>query len=154
MIDAPPDATPMEQIHGTCVTINGPGVLMCGPPGSGKSDLALRLIDRGATLVADDRIDLRIEDGAVMMSAPGEISGLLEVRGLGIRKFEAAAQCRLGLAVDLVARDAIERMPEPEFRDYLGISVPLMRIYPFDVSAAAKVRLAASALILGIMPPS
>ncbi len=121
------------------------GVLICGPPGSGKSDLALRLIDRGATLIADDRVDLRQQDGTVVMSAPVEISGLLEVRGLGIHRFEGG-ETRLGLAVELVARDAMERLPEAETRAYLGISVPLIRLYPFDSSAAAKVRLAAGAL--------
>ena len=143
----------MEQIHGTCVIIGGIGVLFSGPPGSGKSDLALRLIDVGATLVADDRVNLRQRDGSIIMSAPAEISGLLEVRGLGILGFEAAAEARLGLAVDLVARDIIDRMPEPETRSYLGIPITLIRQHPFDISAAAKVRLAAGALVRDIMPP-
>ncbi len=136
----------MEQVHGTGVLVGGAGVLISGPPGSGKSDLALRLIDGGATLIADDRIDLRAQDGAVVMSAPGEISGLLEVRGLGIHTLKAGGEARLGLTVDLAAREAVERLPQPQSRVVLGISIPLIRLYPFEVSAAAKVRLAAGAL--------
>jgi serine kinase of HPr protein (carbohydrate metabolism regulator) len=154
----------MEQVHGTAVSVNGIGVLISGPSGSGKSDLALRLMDANAILIADDRIDLRLRDEAVVMSAPDELSGLIEVRGLGIHRVEGpesgsesgsgSAEIRLGLAIDLVARNALERMPEPQTRVVLGISIPLIRLYPFDVSAVAKVRLAAGALNLGILPSS
>ena len=133
----------MHQVHGTCVEVEGRGVLLRGPPGSGKSDLALRLIDGGARLVADDRADLSLRDGILWVSAPAEIAGLIEVRGVGVRRLEAAADTALGLVVDLVAADTVERLPEPQTWSCLGIRVPLLKLAPFEASAVAKVRLAA-----------
>ncbi len=132
----------MHQVHGTCVEVEGRGVLLRGPPGSGKSDLALRLIDGGARLVADDRADLSLRDGILWVSAPAEIVGLIEVRGVGVRRLEAAQDTALGLVVDLVAADAVERLPEPQTWCCLGIRVPLLKLAPFEASAVAKVRLA------------
>ena len=73
----------MEQIHATVIDIGGDGVLLRGPSGCGKSDLALRLIDAGARLVADDRAVLTLDGDRVMVTAPPEIAGLFEVRGQG-----------------------------------------------------------------------
>jgi len=79
----------MLRIHGTCVALSGLGVLLRGPSGSGKSDLALRLIDGGAKLVADDQVELALDAaGRVMARAPATLSGLLEVRGIGPAKLE------------------------------------------------------------------
>ena len=132
----------MLQLHATCVALDGAGVLLCGAPGSGKSDLALRLIDAGARLVADDRADLGARRGRVWVTAPPEIAGLIEVRGVGVVRLEALAEVPLALVVDLVAGDAVERLPEPGSRAYLGIPVPVLALAPFQASAAAKVRLA------------
>ena len=71
-------------LHATAISINGQAVLLIGPPGSGKSDLALRLIDRGALLIADDQVALTEVDGVLHASAPAATAGLIEVRGLGI----------------------------------------------------------------------
>jgi HPr kinase/phosphorylase len=133
----------MIQVHGTCVELAGLGVLLRGPSGSGKSDLALRLIDRGARLVADDRVDLRASAGALAASAPEPIAGRMEVRGIGILAVPTVAQARLGLVVDLVEGGTVERLPEAGSWMVLGISVPVVRLAPFEASAAAKVRLAA-----------
>lgn len=76
----------METVHATTIAIDGAGVLLRGPSASGKSDLALRLIDDGARLVADDRTVLALRDGIVEASAPPSIRGKIEVRGLGIGK--------------------------------------------------------------------
>jgi hypothetical protein len=99
------------NIHASCVAIAGLGVLLLGPSGAGKSDLALRLIDGGARLVADDRTVLTVKKGVLRAHAPAAIRGLMEIRGLGIVKLPA----RAGVAVALVAelgRDA-PRLPEP-----------------------------------------
>ena len=84
-----------SQVHGTCVAVAGVGVLLRGPPGSGKSDLALRLIDRGAELVADDRVTLRREDDGIVASAPASLAGLIEVRGVGVARVPAIARARV-----------------------------------------------------------
>ena len=75
-----------QQVHGTCIAIDGAGVLLRGPSGCGKSDLALRLIDGGAVLVADDRVSLEARAGDLVASAPDALAGLLEVRGVGIER--------------------------------------------------------------------
>ncbi len=136
----------MEQVHASCVAVNGLGVLIRGEPGSGKSDLAARLIDGGGQLVADDRVDLASREGALIACAPAAIAGLLEMRGVGILRMAHLAEAAVGLVVDMVGRDAIERVPEPAFCDYMGVAVPLLRVWPFEPSAAAKIRFAVAAL--------
>lgn len=135
----------MDQTHATCVDIDGAGVLLRGPSGSGKSDLALRLIDSGARLVADDCARLRRSGGRLIASAPPEIAGRMEVRGLGIMDFEALAETPLRLVIDLVAPGDIERLPRPATAEVLGVRLPLVRLAPFEASAPAKVRAALKA---------
>ena len=132
----------MDQVHGTCVEVDRVGVLVRGPPGSGKSDLALRLIDGGARLVADDRVDLELRDGGIVASAPAEIGGMLEVRGLGVLRLDRAKEAALGLVIDLLDGARIERLPRSARCTYLGLALPLVGRAPFEASAAAKVRLA------------
>ena len=144
----------MVQVHGTCVELAGMGVLLRGPSGSGKSDLALRLIDRGARLVADDRVDLRVLGAALIAAAPEPIAGRMEVRGIGIIAAPAVAETRLGLVVDLAAPAAVERLPAPNFCTFLGLRVPLIELVAFEASAAAKVRLAARTFGRTIMAAS
>jgi serine kinase of HPr protein (carbohydrate metabolism regulator) len=134
----------MERVHATCVDIDGTGVLLRGPPGSGKSDLALRLIDGGARLVTDDRADLTLEGGRVVVTAPPEIAGLFEVRGQGVGRLPSVERAVLGLVVDLVQPERVERLPEAAQCRLLGLTLPLVRLAPFEASAAAKVRLAAA----------
>ena len=131
------------QIHATCVEVAGAGILLLGASGTGKSDLALRLIDQGARLVADDRTDLLRREGDLYASAPGTIAGRIEVRGIGILAVPAVAQARVRLAVELVEPGEVERLPEPRERAFLGVSIPLLALDPFAASSAAKVRLAA-----------
>ncbi len=134
----------MNLIHATCVAVDGVGVLLCGPSGSGKSDLALRLIDGGAALVADDRVVLSVKDGRLVGRAPRAIAGLIEVRGLGPLPVRSVPSAPVALVVDLVPDAAVERLPEPDLRELLGVPLPLVRLDPFEASAAAKVRLAAT----------
>jgi HPr kinase/phosphorylase len=132
-------------VHGTTVAIGGRGVLLRGPSGAGKSDLALRLIDAGARLVADDRSLLRRDGNVILASAPATIAGLIEVRGIGLLRLEALAVTRLALVADLVAPEAVERLPEPQSETILGISLPCVALAPFEASAPAKLRLALAA---------
>ena len=122
------------QIHGSCAAREGAGVLLVGPPGSGKSDLLLRLLDRGFALVADDRID--IEDG--IARAPAPLRGLLEIRGLGIVRLPYVAEVRLALAVCLDSSGA--RLPEPARHPTLGL--PQVSVDATRAAAPAIVALA------------
>lgn len=130
------------QIHATVVSVDGKGVVLRGPSASGKSDLALRLIDCGALLVADDRCDLVNTDSGLMASAPDRIAGLLEVRGLGVYRLEHASLAPVALVVDLTSADTIERLPEPATCTDWGPSIPCIKLAPFEASAPAKIRLA------------
>ncbi|MDA0305197.1 MAG: HPr kinase/phosphatase C-terminal domain-containing protein [Proteobacteria bacterium] len=136
----------MEQVHATCIDLGGKGVLLRGPSGSGKSDLALRLIDGGARLVADDRTDLTLRDNAVIATAPEKLTGKMEVRGLGIVSVDFLPETALALVADLIAPADVERMPEPAKVDLLGLSVALIRLAPFQASAPAKVRAALNSI--------
>jgi len=130
----------MEQIHATTIDIDGSGVLLSGPSGSGKSDLALRLIDGGARLVADDRTDLALADGRLVASAPWEIAGRMEVRGLGVLEKDAVPQTVLTLVVELVDPENVERVPKEATTILLGVDVPVVRLHAFEASAVAKIR--------------
>ncbi len=101
-----PCCAPM-QIHASCAARQGAGVLLLGPPGSGKSDLVLRLLDRGFQLVADDRVEIHGREAC----APAALAGLLEVRGLGILRLPYLERARLELAVCLGG--PATRLPEP-----------------------------------------
>ncbi len=122
------------QIHGSCASRAGHGVLLIGPPGAGKSDLLLRLLARGFDLVADDRVD--IEDG--IARPPLSLAGLLEVGGLGIVRLPHVASTRLALVVEL-ARPAA-RLPAPARHD--AFDLPLTLIDPQAASAPERVALA------------
>ncbi len=135
----------MIRLHGTCVSLAEVGVLLRGPPGAGKSDLALRLIDGGAELVADDQVEIEERGTELMAGPPATIAGLLEVRGFGIVRLDYRAPVRLGLVIDLVPAAKIERMPEEEVAELLGRPVPRLGLNAWEPSAAAKVRLAVRA---------
>lgn len=128
--------------HATCVALEGQGILLRGPSGSGKSDLALRLIDEGAILVADDQTELFLAEGRLCARAPGSIAGQLEVRGLGIVAQPRLAEAPLALIVDLVPGAAVERLPEERQETLLGVTLPAIQLDPFPASAVAKLRLA------------
>lgn len=134
--------TATTQIHATCVAINGAGVLLCGPSGAGKSDLALRLIDDGAVLVADDRVDVTVQNGRLIGTAPDAIAGMIEVRGVGIVRVAHAGPVPLALSVDLVAGAEVPRLPSALETTLLGIPLRHLRLNAFESSTPAKIRLA------------
>ena len=122
------------QIHASCAARDAAAVLLTGPAGCGKSDLLLRLLDRGFLLVADDRVE--VEEGVA--SPPPALAGLLEVRGLGLLRLPYLAHARLTLAVEL-GRPAA-RLPSPACHPSLGL--PLIVLDAFVASAAQRVALA------------
>lgn len=134
------------QVHGTCVALNvgdeAKAVLLRGPSGSGKSDLALRLIDSGGLLVADDQVELEVCDGALWASTPQAIAGRMEVRGVGILSVPSLPTALLVLVIDLVDGAQVPRLPEVEVVDISGVGVRCLKLDPFAASTPAKVRLA------------
>ena len=138
-----------QRVHATCVALRigrrWRGVLLRGPSGAGKSDLALRLIETGGRLVADDQTELVRKGTSVMATAPARIAGLIEARGVGIAKLgrdQIVSQASLVLLVDLASPERIERLPEPQRESLLGIELPVLLLAPFEGSATAKLRLA------------
>ncbi len=123
-------------IHASCAARDGSGVLLTGPPGSGKSDLLLRLLDRGFQLVADDQVDVV----GITARPPERLAGLLEIRGLGIMELPFTAPVRLVLSVSLATP---ERLPRPVRG---ALDLPLIKIDPALISAAQRVELALDCL--------
>tara|TARA_B100000242_G_C43036616_1_gene483271 strand:+ start:499 stop:930 length:432 start_codon:yes stop_codon:yes gene_type:complete len=129
------------NIHGTSVTIGDQGVLILGPSGSGKSDLALRLIDRGATLISDDRTICNLVNKEIFMFSPSEISGLIEIRGMGLIRVPYIDNVKLKMIIKLTNKK-MDRFPKKYlFKKILGVSFPLFQISAFDISANAKINL-------------
>jgi len=144
-------ATGAELVHGTAIALGEKAVLIRGPSGSGKSDLALRCIAAPpfgegalrAALVADDQVRLTREGEAVEAEPPPAIAGKIEVRGLGILSLPFRRGARLALVVDLVPAADVPRFPlDPMSARYLGVAFPLLRLAPFEASAPLKLLLA------------
>lgn len=137
-------------LHGTCVSVGGEGVLILGEPGSGKSALALRLIDEPgygissvllrSELVADDQVIVTCDKDRLMASAPESLRGKLEIRGLGIVTLATPPSVPLALVVKLQAHSAIERLPDPATFDIFGLGLPLVEIDGKMPSAPARLR--------------
>jgi hypothetical protein len=143
-------AKPMSEanIHASCVALGTRGILLLGPSGSGKSDLALRLIDDGARLVADDRTILFASKGKLQARAPASIKGLLEVRGLGIIELPVRPMVKIALVVRL-GREG-PRLPVPGFYHMptpvrAAAKVPLIVLDARFASTPAKIRAALAA---------
>lgn len=118
------------------------GALILGPSGSGKSDLALRSLDAGFRLVADDRVELWTSGGRLFGRAPAPLSGLLEVRGVGVLRVAPLDFCAVALAVRM---GPPERLPEPASEAFLDLAVPTLALDPFEASAPAKLSRALTA---------
>lgn len=130
-----------ETVHASTVAIEGRAVLITGPSGSGKSDLALRLLDRGFTLVSDDQTLIKRDGERLLASAPATIAGKLEIRGIGIVEMEAVSDVPVALIVELTSD--IQRLPDDaRERPLLGVPLPLISIDAMTASAPSKVALA------------
>ena len=132
--------TTSEMIHATCVAIGGRGVLITGPSGSGKSDLALRLIDRGALLVSDDYTSVTRVGAALEARAPANIAGRMEIRGIGIVERETL-ECA-PVALYIAATSTPARMPDAESAVITGVVIPRLDLVLLEASAPIKVELA------------
>jgi len=138
-----------KTIHATCIAIGQRGVLITGASGSGKSDLAMRLIDRGAVLVSDDYTALALSDGRLRASPPTNIAGLLEIRHIGIVNMPYVIDVPIALAIALDEKP--ERMPDqPATLDILGLSVPCVALAGLEASAPIKAELALKQLGLDV----
>lgn len=148
----------VEIHHGTAIALGHCAALIRGPAGSGKSDLALRcighapaaLIPSQTVLVADDRVQLTRTGETLKAEAPATISGMLEVRGLGILAVPSLPSAHLTLVVDLAAPENIARFPDPRPRtELLGLSFPLLLLAPFEASAPLKLLMALAQTLQG-----
>lgn len=140
------------NLHATAVAINGEGVLLLGPSGAGKTDLALRLIHAGAVLVADDRVQLTANSGRLHASAPANLKGVIELRGIGLMRMDAVDSAPLILAVTCDSQMP-ERLPPPRDFEQHGIRLPHITIDPFHASAPARLMLYLDALRKGAVLP-
>jgi HPr kinase/phosphorylase len=114
-----------DILHGSCVAVDGRGLLILGPSGSGKSALALRLLSLGAGLVADDRTSLAVEADRLIAGCPAPIAGLIEARGVGILHAPAVDRAEVVLVADL-AQVETERLPPARWITILGCKVDLV----------------------------
>ena len=130
-----------ENLHCSTVALDGRAVLISGPSGSGKSDLALRLLDRGFTLVSDDRTIVRRSGSKLVASAPATIKGKLEIRGVGIVEMENVSDVPVALVVELTSD--IQRLPDDSQERLIpGASIPLINVDAMTASAPSKVAVA------------
>lgn len=127
-------------LHGTAVAFGGAAVLLRGASGAGKSDVALRLIGLGAVLVADDQVEVDLRSGRPYVRGIDPVKGLLEIRGVGIVKCAVAEAAVLKLVIDLVAREAVPRIPDWDKVDMQGIMLPRLAFHAFDASTPLKIR--------------
>jgi len=135
------DSSPVSilHIHATCVEKSGRGVLLLGESGSGKSDLALRLLSAGWSLVADDQVLLQIKENELYASAPIPLQGMIEVYGLGVFQVSFTLSAKIFLALQLQPLgSAIERFPEIEYNEWLGVKKPQISLCAFHASAVQK----------------
>ena len=130
-----------ETLHASTVAIEGRAVLIAGISGSGKSDLALRLIDRGFSLVSDDQTIVQKRGNRLYASAPATIRGMLEIRGIGIVSMPVVEDLPVALVVELTSD--VQRLPDDSReRVICGLPVPLITVDALTASAASKVALA------------
>ncbi len=142
-----------ETLHVSSVAIDGRAVLIGGRSGAGKSDLALRLIDRGARLISDDYTFVRRVGNQALASAPERIAGKIELRGVGIVEMETVQDMPVALYVDLSAEPV--RLPEGNDRLAIaGIPIPSVALDGHHVSSPLKVEAALRLFGLGLSGPS
>jgi HPr kinase/phosphorylase len=117
--------TAATVLHATSVAVDGKGLLITGPSGSGKSSLALQLIGLGAVLIADDRTEVYLQKGHPHLRCPAAIAGMIEARGVGLLNAPTVAQAKLHLVADLAETEA-ERLPKRHDTVILGQRIDLV----------------------------
>lgn len=128
-------------INATCISIDNNGVLIAGPAGAGKSDLALRMIDSGAELIADDQTELKLENNQLIASAPKSIKGLFEVRHVGLLRMPFGKPAAVALYVELaLLHEKLERLPERDDISLLDHPIRRLKLPAFAASTPAKIR--------------
>ncbi len=130
-----------ETVHATCVAIGDQSILISGRSGSGKSDLALRLIDRGAVLVSDDYTIVQRHSETLIASAPANIRGRIEVYGIGIIEIETVQNMPVALLV-ILDEPVVRMPPDKEERNIAGIALPVLGVSAYEASAPIKIEIA------------
>ena len=125
-------------LHGTAIAWHGRGILLRGPSGTGKSDLALRVIAAGGMLVADDQVLAQNTKAGIIAAPPPQIAGLIELRGVGLMRLPYLSSVRLAIVFDLVPPGTAERLPDLGRMVVAGISLPCGVVAPFEASAVEK----------------
>ncbi len=139
------------QIHATCVSLDGQGVLLMGRSGCGKSDVALRLIDRGALLVADDQVILSEKEGRLYASCPETTKGFIEARYVGILRLPYEDAVPVALCIDFDKENQnLERLPKSFCYSFLDCAVSGLRLPSCEASTPAKIRLALQGSIMDV----
>ncbi|MCL2468683.1 MAG: HPr kinase/phosphatase C-terminal domain-containing protein [Alphaproteobacteria bacterium] len=140
-----------QLLHASCVALNGRGVLLAGPSGIGKSDLALRLIHRGAMLVADDCVEIKKEQSTLYVSAPAQLAGLIEARHVGLLRLPYLVRVPLVLYVDLCKDDKkLERLPILSTQALLGCDIRSLTLPACAASSEAKIALVLQGDLLNV----
>jgi serine kinase of HPr protein (carbohydrate metabolism regulator) len=128
-----------ERLHASAVKLHAGGVLLLGASGSGKSSLAVHLIDHyGGQLIADDRVCLTVKDTRLHAAPPDNLAGLLELRGLGIITMPHQ-NAVIDLAVELVARARVPRLAETDSFTHQSVQIPLIRLHGHDAASPATI---------------
>jgi serine kinase of HPr protein (carbohydrate metabolism regulator) len=131
----------MTLIHATCVEWEDKGILIIGDSGAGKSDLAIRLMEKDAFLISDDQTKLLKRKNEILGQTAPNIEGKIELRGVGIIDVDYKKETAIKLILELVkSRKEVPRMPKLEFSDFFGIKVAKFRLYPFDDSTLIKIK--------------
>lgn len=138
--------------HATAVIWRGKGLLLLGESGSGKSTLAAAVIAHGGTLIADDQVWLRVEDGKLHAAAPAQLAGVLELAGLGLMRLTHAQHAPLHLAVRCQTQP-VERLPRAETKTLLGITLPQITLNPAATHSAERLMLWVEAVQEGRVLP-
>ena len=128
-------------MHASFVLLRNKGILFRGKSGSGKSELALKFIEnKNAVLVADDVVALKTRQNKLWGYAPENIRGLLEIRNVGISRYEFAAEAEVSLLVNLVQyKENLERLPKNKTENILGVEIPAIDLYAEDTTILEKI---------------
>tara|TARA_Y100000766_G_C18342899_1_gene335697 strand:- start:66 stop:491 length:426 start_codon:yes stop_codon:yes gene_type:complete len=128
-----------KRLYSSSIVFDDSGVLILGESGSGKSDLALRLIDSGATLISDDLTICNKKINNIFLSCPTQTKGLLEVREVGIITVPFVERIKLRMVVKLNIKK-LKRIPDPKFFKILGLKFPLLELDGRNSSAVVKIK--------------